>query len=77
MILRAKNCNCFKCQKSILFEGVSPWFLSKTQNISSQFFFSEIMRERPFLIFWIDKNYFWNKKIEVFKSAKNRHFLRG
>ena len=76
MILRAKNCNFFKCQKSILFEGVSSWFFSKTPNFSSQFFFfRNYARKTIFNI--LDRELFLNKKIEVLKSAKNQHVLRG
>ena len=59
-----------------IFEGVSPWLLSKNRPFLCLFFNKKSQQEH-FLIFWIGNKAFWTLKVKFSQSRKKSTFCKG
>ena len=70
--------NKFKKSKIWHFsKGVNPWFWSKNDHYSNQFFLTNIEKENVFYDILQRKNAFLGYKNKKFKKSKNWHFSKG
>ena len=75
--LRYKNKKFKKSKNWHFSKGVNPWFWSKNDHYSNQFFLRNIGNENVFYVLLERKNAFLGYKKKKFKKSKNWLFYKG
>ena len=66
-----------RVKKWTIFNGVSPWILSKNRTFSYRRFLQKSYRKTPFFILYKKKNDFKEKKIGVLQKDQKWTFCKG